>query len=71
VRNAASQPLPGLALIEVGELHGHVWGAGALVDQRGEFRVELPKEGQYGLTPDISETMLDRARGAGLGSKLG
>ena len=49
VKNAAGQPLPGLALIEVGELHGNVWGAGALVDQRGEFRVELPTGGQYGL----------------------
>lgn len=49
VKNAAGRPLPGLALIEVGELHGNVWGAGALVDQRGEFSVELPKGGQYGL----------------------
>ena len=49
VKNAAGQPLPGLALIEVGELHGNVWGPGALVDERGEFRIELLKGGQYGL----------------------
>jgi hypothetical protein len=49
VRNAAGQPLPGLALIEVGELHGNVWGPGVLVDAKGEFRIELPRGGQYGL----------------------
>jgi hypothetical protein len=49
VKNPAGQPLAGLALIEVGELHGNVWGPGALVDSKGEFRVELPKGGQYGL----------------------
>ena len=49
VKNAAGQPLSGLALIEIGELHGNVWGPGALVDRRGEFSIELPKGGQYGL----------------------
>ncbi len=49
VKNAAGQPLPGLVLIEIGELHGNVWGPGALVDRRGEFSIELPKGGQYGL----------------------
>lgn len=49
VKNAAGQPLPGLALLEIGELHGNVWGSGALVDERGEFLVELPRGGQYGL----------------------
>ena len=49
VKNAAGQPLPGLALMEIGELHGNVWGPGTLVDERGEFKVDLPKGGQYGL----------------------
>lgn len=49
VKNAAGQPLPGLALLEIGELHGNVWGPGALVDERGEFKIEVPKGGQYGL----------------------
>jgi hypothetical protein len=49
VKNAAGQPLPGLALLEIGELHGNRWGQGALVDERGEFRIELPRGGQYGL----------------------
>ncbi len=49
VKNAVGQPLPGLALLEIGELHGNVWGSGALVDERGEFGIEVPKGGQYGL----------------------
>jgi hypothetical protein len=49
VKNAAGQPLPGLALLEVGELHGNVWGQGALVNERGEFSLSLPRGGQYGL----------------------
>ncbi|MBI3085865.1 MAG: c-type cytochrome [candidate division NC10 bacterium] len=49
VKNAAGQPLPGLALMEIGELHGNVWGPGTLVDERGEFKIEVPKGGQYGL----------------------
>lgn len=49
VKNAAGQPLPGLALLEIGELHGNVWGQGGLVDERGEFRIVLPRGGQYGL----------------------
>lgn len=49
VKNQAGQPLPGLALLEIGELHGNVWGPGALVDRRGEFSIEVPKGGQYGL----------------------
>ncbi len=49
VKNAAGQLLPGLALLEIGELHGNVWGSGALVDERGEFSIEVPKGGQYGL----------------------
>lgn len=49
VKNAAGQPLPGLALMEIGELHGNVWGPGVLVDERGEFKIEVPKGGQYGL----------------------
>jgi cytochrome c2 len=49
VKNAAGQPLPGLALLEIGELHGNTWGPGALVNERGEFTIELSKGGQYGL----------------------
>lgn len=49
VKNAAGQPLPGLALLEIGELYNDVWGPGALVNERGEFRIDLPRGGQYGL----------------------
>jgi len=49
VKNAAGQPLPGLALLEIGELHGNRWGPGSLVDERGEFSIEVPRGGQYGL----------------------
>lgn len=49
VKNAAGQPLPGLALLEIGELYNDVWGSGALVNERGEFKIDLPKGGQYGL----------------------
>lgn len=49
VKNAAGQPLPGLALLEIGELHGNRWGTGALVDERGEFSFQVSRGGQYGL----------------------
>jgi hypothetical protein len=49
VKDTAGQPLPGLALLEIGELHGNRWGTGALVDERGEFSIQVSRGGQYGL----------------------
>jgi hypothetical protein len=49
VKNKAGQPLPGLALLEKGEIHGNRWDRGALVDASGRFRIELSDGGQYGL----------------------
>jgi hypothetical protein len=49
VKSKAGQPLPGLALLEKGEIHNNVWDRGALVDAGGRFRIELATGGQYGL----------------------
>ncbi len=49
VKNQAGKPLPGLALLEKGEIHDNKWDRGALVDANGRFRIELPEGGQYGL----------------------
>ncbi len=49
VRTPGGQPLPGLALLEKGEIHNNRWDRGALVDANGRFRIELTEGGQYGL----------------------
>jgi hypothetical protein len=49
VRTQGGQPLPGLALLEKGEIHNNRWDRGALVDAGGRFRIELAEGGQYGL----------------------
>ena len=49
VKNQAGKPLPGLALLEKGEMHNNKWDRGALVGADGRFRIELPEGGQYGL----------------------
>ena len=49
VKNKAGQPLPGLALLEKGEIHNNKWDRGGLVDADGRFRIELPAGGGYGL----------------------
>ncbi len=49
VKNKAGKPLPGLALLEKGEIHNNVWDRGALVDAQGRFRIEVASGGQYGL----------------------
>jgi hypothetical protein len=49
VRTQGGQPLPGLALLEKGEIHNNRWDRGALVDASGRFRIELAEGGQYGL----------------------
>jgi hypothetical protein len=49
VKSKAGKPLPGLALLEKGEIHNNVWDRGALVGQDGRFRIELASGGQYGL----------------------
>jgi len=49
VKNEAGKPLPGLALLEKGEIHNNVWDRGTLVGADGRFRIELPEGGQYGL----------------------
>ena len=49
VKSKAGQPLPGLALLEKGEIHNNVWDRGVLVDASGHFTIELPEGGQYGL----------------------
>lgn len=49
VKNKAGQPLPGLALLEKGEIHNNVWDRGGLVDADGRFRIEVAAGGQYGL----------------------
>jgi hypothetical protein len=49
VRSQGGQPLPGLALLEKGEIHNNRWDRGALVDAGGRFRIELAEGGQYGL----------------------
>ncbi len=49
VRGKAGQPLPGLALLERGEIHNNVWDRGALVDFQGRFRIEVASAGPYGL----------------------
>jgi hypothetical protein len=49
VRTQSGQPLPGLALLEKGEIHNNRWDRGALVDAGGRFRIELAEGGQYGL----------------------
>jgi hypothetical protein len=49
VKNKAGQPLPGLVLLEKGEIHNNVWHRGALVDATGRFRIELQTGGQYGV----------------------
>jgi hypothetical protein len=49
VKSKAGQPLPGLALLEKGEIHNNVWDRGALVDANGRFRIEVSSGGPYGL----------------------
>ena len=49
VKGKDGRPLPGLALLEKGEIHNNVWDRGALVDAQGRFRIEVPSGGQYGL----------------------
>jgi hypothetical protein len=49
VKSKAGKPLPGLALLEKGEIHNNVWDRGALVDVQGRFRIEVASGGQYGL----------------------
>jgi hypothetical protein len=49
VRARSGQPLPGLALLEKGEIHNNRWDGGARVDASGRFRIELAQGGQYGL----------------------
>ncbi len=49
VKSKAGKPLPGLALLEKGEIHNNVWDRGALVDAQGRFRIEVASAGQYGL----------------------
>src|SRR6266446_9565645 len=49
VKSKTGQPLPGLALLEKGEIHNNVWDRGALVDAQGRFRIEVASAGQYGL----------------------
>jgi len=49
VRSKAGQPLPGLALLEKGEIHNNVWDRGARVDAQGRFRIEVEAAGPYGL----------------------
>jgi len=49
VRSKFGQPLPGLALLEKGEIHNNVWDRGARVDAEGRFRIEVASAGSYGL----------------------
>ena len=49
VQTQGGQPLPGLTLLEKGEIHNNRWDRGALVDASGRFRIELAEGGQYGL----------------------
>jgi hypothetical protein len=49
VKSKDGKPLPGLALLEKGEIHNNVWDRGALVDPQGHFRIEVASGGQYGL----------------------
>lgn len=49
VKSKAGQPLPGLALLEKGEIHNNVWDRGARVDANGRFRIDLPEGGRFGL----------------------
>jgi hypothetical protein len=49
VKSKAGKPLPGLALLENGEIHNNIWDRGALVDAQGRFRIEVASGGQYGL----------------------
>jgi hypothetical protein len=49
VKSPKGRPLAGLVLLERGEIHNNVWDRGALVDERGTFRIELPRGGQYGV----------------------
>ncbi len=49
VKSKAGQPLPGLALLEKGEIHNNVWDRGARVDTQGRFRIEVASPGAYGL----------------------
>lgn len=49
VRSKAGQPLPGLALLEKGQIHNNVWQGGTLVGPDGRFRIELAEGGEYGL----------------------
>src|SRR5262245_25786731 len=49
VRSKSGQPLPGLALLEKGEIHNNVWDRGARVDAEGRFRIEVASGGSYGL----------------------
>jgi len=49
VKSKAGRPLPGLALLEKGEIHNNVWDRGALVDAQGHFRIVVAAGGSYGL----------------------
>src|SRR5437870_6508393 len=49
VRSQSGQPLPGLVLLEKGEIHNSRWDRGTLVDASGRFRIELAEGGQYGV----------------------
>ena len=49
VTSKDGRPLPGLALLEKGEIHNNVWDRGTLIGPDGRFAIEAPAGGQYGL----------------------
>jgi hypothetical protein len=49
IRDRAGRPLPGLALLEKGQIHNNVWHAGARAAEDGRFEIAVAEGGEYGL----------------------
>ena len=49
VKSKDGKPLPGLALLEKGQIFNNKWDRGVLVGEDGRFRIEVSEGGEYGL----------------------
>jgi hypothetical protein len=49
IKSKEGKPLPGIVLLEKGEIHNNKWHRGVLVDSSGRFTIELSDAGSYGV----------------------
>jgi hypothetical protein len=49
IKSKEGKPLPGIVLLEKGEIHNNKWHRGVLVESSGRFTIELSDAGSYGV----------------------